>query len=91
MTKNDFLGICTECEVDPNLVVEVDEVVDLLKADLLIPKIENQLADDSLHTAVDSVMQTLGEFLPKDDSPNRGHTHMVDLACVYEVDECPQT
>jgi len=46
-------------------------------------------ADDSLHTAVDSVMQTLGEFLPKDDSPNRGHTHMVDLACVYEVDECP--
>ena len=46
-------------------------------------------ADDSLHTAVDSVMQTLDEFLPKDDSPNRGHTHMVDLACVYEVDECP--
>jgi hypothetical protein len=46
-------------------------------------------ADDSLHTAVDSVMQTLDEFLPKDDSPSRGHTHMVDLACVYEVDECP--
>ena len=46
-------------------------------------------ADDSLHTAVDSVMQTLDEFLPKDDSVNRGHTEMVDLACVYEVDECP--
>ena len=45
--------------------------------------------DDSLHTAVDSVMQTLDEFLPKDDSVNRGHTEMVDLACVYKVDECP--
>ena len=49
MTKNDFLGICTECEVDPNLVVEVAEVRDLLKADLLIPKIENQLL---LHTLI---------------------------------------
>tara|TARA_Y100000114_G_scaffold107687_1_gene101035 strand:+ start:817 stop:978 length:162 start_codon:yes stop_codon:yes gene_type:complete len=49
MTKHDFLGICTECEVDPNLVVEVDEVVDLLKADLLRPKIENQLL---LHTLI---------------------------------------
>ena len=46
-------------------------------------------ADDSLHTAVDSVMQTLDEFLPKDDSAARGHTEMVELACVYEVDECP--
>lgn len=46
-------------------------------------------ADDSLHTAVDSVMQTLNEFLPKDDSSNRGHTTLVDLAPVYEVDECP--
>ena len=46
-------------------------------------------ADDSLHTAVDSVMQTLDEFLPKDDSVNRGHTDLIDLACVYEVDECP--
>lgn len=43
----------------------------------------------SLHTAVDSVMQTLDEFLPTDDSPNRGHTTLVDLAPVYEVDECP--
>jgi hypothetical protein len=34
-------------------------------------------------------MEALDEFLPKDDSVNRGHTEMVDLACVYEVDECP--
>ena len=46
-------------------------------------------ADDSLHTAVASVMKTLDEFLPTDDSPRRGHTEFVDLACVYEVDECP--
>jgi hypothetical protein len=43
MTKNDFLGICWECEVDPNLVVEVPAVVDLLKADKGNPRIENQL------------------------------------------------
>jgi hypothetical protein len=45
--------------------------------------------DDSLHTAVASVMRTLDEFLPKDDSHNRGYTEFVDLACVYKVDECP--
>ena len=49
MTKQDFLGICTECEVNPNLVVEFDGVVDLLKADLRRPKIENQLL---LHTII---------------------------------------
>lgn len=38
---------------------------------------------------VDKVMKALDEYLPKDDSAVRGHTHMVDLACVYEVDECP--
>ena len=38
---------------------------------------------------IDMVMDVLDEFLPKDDSAARGHTHMVDLACVYEVDECP--
>jgi len=43
MTKNDFLGICWECEVDPNLVVEVPAVVDLLKRDKGNPRIENQL------------------------------------------------
>ncbi len=49
MTKNDFLGICTECEVDPNLVVEVAEVRDLLKRDYGNAKIENQLL---LHTLI---------------------------------------
>ena len=49
MTKNDFLSICTECEVNPNLVVEVPEVRDLLKADKGAPKIENQLL---LHTLI---------------------------------------
>jgi len=38
---------------------------------------------------VDKVMEALDEFLPDDDSVNRGHTEMVDLACVYKVDECP--
>lgn len=46
-------------------------------------------ADDSLHTAVDSVMQTLDEFLPKDESDKRGPTEFTDLVCVYEVD-CPE-
>ena len=38
---------------------------------------------------ITTVMEALDEFLPTDDSPNRGHTHMVDLVCVYEVD-CPE-
>lgn len=49
MTKNDFLSICTECEVNPNLVVGVPEVRDLLKADKGNAKIENQLL---LHTLI---------------------------------------
>jgi hypothetical protein len=43
MTKSDFLDICAECEVNPNLVVDVPEVVDLLKRDKGNPRIENQL------------------------------------------------
>lgn len=39
--------------------------------------------------AVEEIVKTLDEFLPTDDSPNRGHTEFVDLACVYKVDECP--
>ena len=35
------------------------------------------------------VMDALAECLPKDDSVNRRHTEVVDLACVYKVDECP--
>ena len=38
---------------------------------------------------IGKAMQVLDEFLPTDDSPNRGHTEFIDLACVYEVDECP--
>lgn len=36
-----------------------------------------------------AMMEALDEFLPTDDSANRGHTTLVDLAPVYEVDECP--
>ena len=39
--------------------------------------------------AVEEIVKTLDEFLPTDDSPNRGHTTLIDLAPVYEVDECP--
>ena len=53
MTKHDFLGICAECEVNPNLVVEVPEVVDLLKRDKDNAKIENQLL---LHTRIHKYM-----------------------------------
>lgn len=49
MTKHDFLSICTECEVNPSLVVEVPEVVDLLKRDKDNQNIENQLL---LHTLI---------------------------------------
>ena len=38
---------------------------------------------------IPDVVKALDEFLPTDDSPSRGHTEFVDLACVYEVDECP--
>ena len=37
---------------------------------------------------ISKAMQPLDEFLPTDDSPNRGPTEFVDLACVYKVD-CP--
>jgi len=120
MTKHDFLGICMECEVNPNLVVEDPEVVDLLKRDKGNPRIENQLlltqsstktfdmnsyenfkrdlavrilrkidGHTDLITRIGFVMDALDEALPSDDSVNRGHTDLVDLACVYKVDECP--
>ncbi|QDP56050.1 MAG: hypothetical protein Unbinned4409contig1001_69 [Prokaryotic dsDNA virus sp.] len=38
--------------------------------------------------AVEEIVKTLDEFLPKDESGKRGPTQMVDLVCVYEVD-CP--
>ena len=40
-------------------------------------------------TRVDEVMKALDEFLPTDDSANRGHTELVDIVPVYEVDKCP--
>ncbi len=40
-------------------------------------------------TRLDEVMKGLDELLPKDDSVNRGHTKLVDIVPVYEVDECP--
>jgi hypothetical protein len=40
-------------------------------------------------TRIDKTIEALDEFLPTDDSAARGHTEFVDLACVYEVDECP--
>jgi hypothetical protein len=40
------------------------------------------------HTAIESVMIALDEFLPSDDSVNRGTTKFTDLVPVYEVD-CP--
>ena len=35
-----------------------------------------------------AMMEALYEFLPKDESDNRGDTKCTDLGCVYEVD-CP--
>jgi hypothetical protein len=56
----------------------------------ILRKIHNTSASANDHdTRIEEIMQALDEFLPTDDSPNRGHTEFVDLACVYEVDECP--
>lgn len=44
---------------------------------------------NSQNARTELVVKVLDEFLPTDDSPNRGHTTLVDLAPVYEVDECP--
>jgi len=40
-------------------------------------------------TRIDKTIEALDEFLPTDDSANRGHTKLVDIVPVYEVDECP--
>ena len=40
--------------------------------------------------AVEEIVKTLDEFLPKDESDKRGpYTSMIDLVPVYEVD-CPK-
>lgn len=38
---------------------------------------------------IDKTIEVLDEFLPDDDSVNRGHTELVDIVPVYEVDKCP--
>ena len=38
---------------------------------------------------IPDVVKALDEFLPSDDSVNRGHTELVDIVPVYEVDKCP--
>lgn len=38
--------------------------------------------------AVEEIVKTLDEFLPKDESDKRGPTEFTDLVCVYKVD-CP--
>ena len=52
----------------------------------LLRKIDGQT---DLITRIGLVMEALDEALPTDDSVNRGHTDLIDLACVYKVDECP--
>ena len=52
----------------------------------LLRKIDGQT---DLITRIALAMEALDEALPKDDSVNRGHTDLIDLACVYKVDECP--
>lgn len=62
-----------------------DLAVRILRKIDTVVRDDNSVANDLLV----AMMEALDEFLPKDDSAARGHTQMVDLACVYEVDECP--
>ena len=57
----------------------------------ILRKIDTVIRDENSNAIdlIGSIMEGLDEFLPTDDSPNRGHTEFIDLACVYEVDECP--
>ncbi len=59
------------------------------KRDLAVRILRKIDGETDLITRIGFVLQALDEFLPMDDSVNRGHTEMVDLACVYKVDECP--
>jgi len=59
------------------------------KRDLAIRILRRIDKETDFNTRMDYAIQCLDEFLPSDDSVNRGHTEMVDLACVYKVDECP--
>lgn len=57
----------------------------------ILRKIDAVIRDDNSvpNDLIVAMTEALDDFLPTDDSPNRGHTEFVDLACVYEVDECP--
>jgi hypothetical protein len=59
------------------------------KRDLAVRIIRKIDGETDIIARIGKAMQALDEFLPKDDSPRRGHTEIIDLACVYEVDECP--
>ena len=58
------------------------------KRDLAV-RILRRLGNFPTNDFLPAMMKALDEFLPKDDSAARGHTELVDLACVYKVDECP--
>jgi len=59
------------------------------KRDLAIRILRKIDKETDLITRIGFVMQALDEALPTDDSARRGHTDLIDLACVYGVDECP--
>jgi len=59
------------------------------KRDLAVRLLRKIDGHTDLITRIGLVMEALDECLPKDESVKRGHTEMVDLACVYKVDECP--
>ena len=59
------------------------------KRDLAIRILRKVDGETDLITRIGFVMQALDEALPTDDSDSRGHTDLIDLACVYKVDECP--
>jgi len=59
------------------------------KRDLAVRILRKIAHQTSTFDKISTIMEALDECLPKDDSVNRGHTELVDLACVYKVDECP--
>ena len=59
------------------------------KRDLAIRILRKIAPQTGTFNKITTIMEVLDEVLPKDESDKRGHTEMVDLACVYKVDECP--
>ena len=60
-----------------------------LKSELAIRILRKVDGEPNLINRIGLVMEALDEALPTDDSVSRGHTDLIDLACVYKVDECP--